>query len=158
MPACLWWLGYCKSMLEIARRPRRSKTIPLTSLIDVMFLLMKFFVLTTSYINVEALTLSMLEDAKAGKVTHSVAAEPTQELVLLSSGAAFLNNQLVYFGDLEDKLEATLMTHASSPVVILCDQGVKVQMMVDALDMVKRAGGRNVKLARWKKSDVGAGL
>ena len=146
-------------MIDIARRPRRSKGIPLTSLIDVMFLLMKFFVLTTSYINIEALSLSMLDqDTKGGKAASSVASEQPQELVLLSSGAAFLNNQLVYFGDLEDKIEAALMTHRSSPVIILCDEGVKVQMMVDALDMVKRAGGQNVKLARWKKQHAGAAL
>ncbi len=147
-------------MMEITRRPRRSRGIPLTSLIDVMFLLMKFFVLTTSYINIEALTLSMLDtEAKGGKTAlQRPAAEPPQELVLLGSGAAFLNNQLVYFGDLEDKLEAALVTHAGSPVVILCDAGVKVQMMVDALDMVKRAGGKDVKLARWKKREAGAAL
>ena len=147
-------------MMDIARRPRKSRGIPLTSLIDVMFLLMKFFVLTTSYINIEALTLSMLDEhAKNGKAaTHVASSEPAQELVLLASGAAFLNNQMVYFGDLEDKLEATLMTHKGSPVVILCDNGVKVQMMVDALDMVKRAGGQNVKLSRWKKRVAGAAL
>jgi biopolymer transport protein ExbD len=147
-------------MIEIARRKRRSHGIALTSLIDVMFLLMKFFVLTTSYINIEALTLSMLQESGRGGATPMHASMETavqgksQELVLLSSGAAFLNGQLAYFGELEDKLEVILLRQADTPIVVLCDEGVKVQMMVDVLDMIQRAGGKDVRLARWKKAGV----
>jgi biopolymer transport protein ExbD len=146
-------------MLEIARsRPRRSHGITLTSLIDVMFLLMKFFVLTTSYINIEALTLAMLQDNARGVASAPMHASTdvavkgeAQELVLLSSGAAFLNGQLAYFGELEDKLEVILLRKPDTPIIVLSDEGVKVQMMVDVLDMIQRAGGSDVRLARWKK-------
>lgn len=139
-------------MIDIQRRPRRSRGIPLTSLIDVMFLLMKFFVLTTSYVNIEALTLGVLND-EAGRDRMAVTQPTAQELVLLGSGAAFLNNQLVYFSDIEDKLEVAFLKTPQSPIIIRCDEGVKVQMMVDVLDMVQRAGGNDVKLSRWKKSE-----
>jgi biopolymer transport protein ExbD len=145
-------------MLDFARsRPRRSHGIALTSLIDVMFLLMKFFVLTTSYFNIEALTLATLQESGRGGATKMHASTETavtgdaQELVLLASGAAFLNGELAYFGELEDKLEVILLRRPDAPIIVLSDEGVKVQMMVDVLDMIQRAGGSDVRLARWKK-------
>jgi biopolymer transport protein ExbD len=139
-------------MIEIERRPRRARGIPLTSLIDVMFLLMKFFVLTTSYVNIEALTLGVLNDS-AG-TSKTVTAQPlTQELVLLGNGAAFLNNQLVYSSDLEERLEVLMLKQPKSTVIVRCDEGVKVQLMVDVLDMIQRAGGTSVKLSRWEKTE-----
>jgi biopolymer transport protein ExbD len=145
------WLKLA-SMIDIQRRPRRTRGIPLTSLIDVMFLLMKFFVLTTSYVNIEALTLGVLNDDASNAKMASTAQPATQELVLLGSGAAFLNNQLVYFSDIESRLQVLLLKNPASPVIVSCDEGVKVQMMVDVLDMIQRAGGKEVKLSRWKKA------
>ncbi len=131
-------------MMDIERSRRTIKEINLTSLIDVMFMLMIFFILTTSYVDIEALKLAVVENDATGiaKIINS------HELVLLRGGETFVNGSLVYYGDLEDKLEVMFKLKPAIPISVKCDEAVNVQMLVEVLDMVKRTGGKDVRIAR----------
>ena len=138
-------------MIEIGRPPRNTRAIPLTPLIDVVFLLMVFFILTTNFVEVEALKLGILEED--APTAHSDQSAPSvQQLVLLGSGAAFLNNKLVYFDDLEDSLDVIFTRSPEAAMAVKSDVKVPVQMLVDVLDMIYRSGGRNVRVSRWHNS------
>jgi biopolymer transport protein ExbD len=140
-------------MAQIERTARSTRAIPLTPLIDVVFLLMVFFILTTNFSEVEALKLATVrEEAQAAKQIDK--SQQVQQLVLLGSGAAFLNNQLVYFGDLEQQLEVLYTKMPGASMTLQSDDKVQVQMLVDVLDMVYLAGGRDVKVSRWKESET----
>ncbi len=140
-------------MANIQRTPRNSRAIPLTPLIDVVFLLMVFFILTTNFSEVEALKLATVrEEVQAAKKIDK--SQQVQQLVLLGSGAAFLNNQLVYFGDLAQQLEVLYTKTPGAAMALQSDDKVKVQMLVDVLDMVYLAGGRDVKVSRWKEAET----
>jgi biopolymer transport protein ExbD len=134
-------------MMNIERSRRTPKQINLTPLIDVVFMLMIFFILTTNYVDIEALKLAVVEDDVTGiaKIINS------HELVLLRNGATFINGGLVYYGDLEDKLEVMFKRSPTTPISVKCDEAVNVQMLVEVLDMVKRTGGQDVSVARLNK-------
>jgi biopolymer transport protein ExbD len=133
-------------MLEIERSHRSPRSINITPLIDVVFMLMIFFVLTTKYVNVEALKLAVVEDNRVAKSGAQII--KTHELKLLASGATFLNGVLVYYGDLEDNLDVIFTKMPTAPITVKCENDVNVQMLVEVLDMVKRTGGQDVRVAR----------
>ncbi len=141
-------------MVDIARTHRSTRPIPLTPLIDVVFLLMVFFILTTNFVEVEALKLGVFED-DAPLAHDNQQASPVQQLVLLGSGAAFLNNRLVYFDDLEGQLDVVFTKSPDASMALKSDAKVSVQMLVDVLDMIYRSGGRDVRVSRWKNSNEG---
>ncbi len=136
-------------MVPIDRHIRRSRAIPLTPLIDVVFLLMVFFILTTHYVKVEALRLGTLEEAVPAY--QQTAQTATHHLVLLGSGVAFLNNKLVYHGDLENALDVLFVRQPGARMTLQCDGQVSVQALVDVLDMIKRVGGGDVRVSRWQE-------
>lgn len=139
--------------MDIARSHRATRAIPLTPLIDVVFLLMVFFIVTTNFVEVEALKLGIISnDAPA---SGDVKASSVQQLVLLGSGAAFLNNRLVYFDDLQDQLEVIFTRQPDASLSVKADEKVTVQMLVDALDIIHRSGGRDVTVSHWQKGDSG---
>jgi biopolymer transport protein ExbD len=137
-------------MMPIERSHRTTKSIPLTPLIDVVFMLMIFFILTTNYVDIEALKLAVIEEDTAA--TSQGNAIKAHEVVLLSSGATFVNGHLVYYGELEDRLEVVFARTPNVPVTVKCEEKVNVQMLVDVLDMVKRTGGEEVNVARLSKA------
>lgn len=132
--------------MNIERSRRAAKQINLTPLIDVVFMLMIFFILTTNYVDIEALKLAVIEDSSNSKSTSKVI--KTHDVTLMSSGATFVNGALVYYGDLEERLEVIFMRQPDVPVTVKCDDKVNVQMLVEVLDMVKRTGGKDVRVAR----------
>lgn len=137
-------------MLEIERSHRSPRSINITPLIDVVFMLMIFFILTTKYVNVEALKLAVVENRTP--VKNNSAIIKTHELKLLGSGATFLNGVLVYYGDLEDSLEVIFTKMPTALITVKCEDKVNVQMLVEVLDMVKRVGGQDVRVARLESS------
>ncbi len=139
-------------MIPIERNPRSTRAIPMTPLIDVVFLLMVFFILTTRYVDIEALKLGVLDDAPATETT-APQDSTLQQLVLLGNGAAFLNDRLVYFGQLEDQLDVLFTRTPDASMTIQCDNRVTVQMLVDILDMIKRSGGKDVTVSHWQKQE-----
>jgi biopolymer transport protein ExbD len=142
---------YCgEVMMDIERNRRPAKSMNLTPLIDVVFMLMIFFILTTNYVDIEALKLAVVDD-KAPKQTAPTVTKQN-EIVLLSSGATFVNGVLVYYGDLEEKLEILFKRTPEMPISVQCDAKVNVQMLVEVLDMVKRTGGKDVRVARLQQT------
>jgi biopolymer transport protein ExbD len=135
-------------MIEIERRGRhRSCNLSLTSLIDVMFVLMKFFVLTTSFVEIEALKLNVVEEDKTSTASAQIVTID-HELVLMGNGSAFLNSELLYYSDIEDKLDVLFVRNPEARIMVKCDEKVNVQFLVDVLDMIKRSGGNDVKVSK----------
>ncbi|TAE33118.1 MAG: biopolymer transporter ExbD [Alphaproteobacteria bacterium] len=137
-------------MIHIERSQRTSQIFDLTPLIDVVFLLLVFFILTTGYVDVEALKLAVSKDSSDG--TTSTALAPMHDLILLDSGAAFLNKKLVYHGDLDEAIDLAFHQTQQRRIRVRCEDSVKVQLLIDALDIIKRRGGEDVNVARWKRT------
>ncbi|TAE81396.1 MAG: biopolymer transporter ExbD [Alphaproteobacteria bacterium] len=137
-------------MINIERAHRTSKVFDLTPLIDVVFLLMVFFILTTGYVDVEALKLAVSEDNTDGAV--STVEAPMHDLILLDSGAAFLNKKLVYHSDLDEAIDLAFHQTQQRRIRVRCEDSVKVQLLIDVLDIIKRRGGEDVNVARWKRT------
>lgn len=126
--------------MAVALLPARSrKAISLTALIDVVFILLMFFMLTSSFSQLEALAL---KTASAVEVASEDAADPA--LVLVDEAGRYYLNQLasaaLTIGQLRDKIGA------SQPVVILPYSYTAVQVLVDAMHDLKAAGFERLTL------------
>jgi biopolymer transport protein ExbD len=111
---------------------RRARRPSLTPLIDVVFLLMVFFMLAARFGAERAMPL--MPAAGGGG-----AWEGPPRLVEVAAGGLRLNGQALALDGLAEAL-APLMPAPDSPVVLRPDEGAPVQALVEAMAVLRAAG------------------
>ncbi len=133
-------------MLVHYKQPRRLKVeIPLTSLIDIVFLLLVYFLLTTNFLVEEGIKIK-LPQAKAS-------APQTEEVITVyvdQEGRAFLGTEEVSLSVLFDRLTRMIGRQEDKLVVIRADRAVILNKAVKVMDVAKAAGAGRLCLATEK--------
>lgn len=121
--------------MRLQARPRRQAAINITSLIDVIFMLLLFFMITSTFLEQPGIRLE-LPAAKSASVT-----EP-QEVVLSvdRGGGLFLNRRPLKLEDLEAEIRKVLPGMKDGALVLKADQEVAHGMVVRIMDLAKRGG------------------
>ncbi|MBW1678404.1 MAG: biopolymer transporter ExbD [Deltaproteobacteria bacterium] len=127
------------------RRERIKVQAPLTSLIDVVFLLLIYFLLTTNF---------MVDEGIKIKLPQARAAAPQTEEVLTvyvdQQGRAFLGTEEVSIARLFDRLKEKIGSRENKLVVIRADRAVILNKAVKVMDIAKAAGAGRLCLATEK--------
>ena len=123
------------------RLPYEVQT-PLTSLIDIVFLLLVYFLLTTNFIVDEGITVK-LPQAKAA----APQVEKTITVYVDKDGKAFLEKQEVPFDILFTRLKEMIGAQKNKLVVIKADRAVILNKAVKVMDIAKAAGASRLSLA-----------
>jgi len=120
--------------------------MPLTSLIDIVFLLLIYFLLTTNFMVDEGIKIK-LPQAKAS------APQTEQEITVYvdRDGRAFLENQEVSLAGLFDRLKEMIGDKENKLVVVRADRAVILNKAVKVMDVAKAAGAARLCLATEKK-------
>lgn len=129
--------------MEFERTSRRSLNLPLTPLIDVVFILIIFFMLTTSFMNIESLELMLPSSGKVSdkkEVTH---------IFIKENGELILGKRNVEPDELSETLVRLFSQDPSSPIMLLSADGVTMQQLVAVMDKVKAAGGKSLLVRKW---------
>ena len=121
--------------MQLQDRPRRKVFINITSLIDVIFMLLLFFMITSTFLEQPGIKLE-LPSAKT-----STSGEP-QEYVLTvdKKGGLFLNRQSVNLAGLEAEIRKLLPQMKDSALVLKADQDTSHGLVVRVMDLAKRGG------------------
>jgi len=127
-------------------RTRYKVQAPLTSLIDIVFLLLIYFLLTTNFMVEEGIKIK-LPQAKA-------AAPQTEEVVTVyvdEQGRAFLGAEEVSLARLFDRLKEMIEDREDKLVVVRADRAVILNKAVKVMDIAKAAGAARLCLATEKE-------
>jgi biopolymer transport protein ExbD len=131
------------------RRRNKQVTLNVTSLIDVLFLLLIFFMLTGTFKRVGELELQLPDSSTAtpGEAdrTHEV------ELVVTEDGGLRLDGEVLELRDLKSKLLAVLEQDADARVMIKAEGGVQHGTVVRLLDIVRETGFPGVGIGTHMK-------
>jgi biopolymer transport protein ExbD len=128
------------------RRTCMGVQVPLTSLIDIVFLLLVYFLLTTNF---------MVEEGIKIKLPQAKAAAPQVEEVITvyvdRQGRAFLGNSEVSMVALFEGLKEMIGSKEDKLVVIRADRAVILNKAVKVMDIAKAAGAGRLCLATEKE-------
>ena len=119
--------------------------VPLTSLIDIVFLLLIYFLLTTNFMVEEGIKIK-LPQAKAS-------APQTEEVITVyvdQEGRAFLEDREGSEGVLFDRLKVMIGAQKDKLVVVRADRAVILNKAVKVMDVAKAAGAGRLCLATEK--------
>ena len=126
---------------------KEEPTVDLTSLIDVVFLLLIFFMVSTTF---ERQALLKVDLPEASAVEDSAEVPESLELVIDGEGRMFLNDQ-----GLIDSKERTLraaMEQAAGdrrdlPLILRADRKTPHHFVVTAMDVAAQMGFSNLSIA-----------
>jgi biopolymer transport protein ExbD len=121
--------------------PRR-RLISLTPLIDVVFILLVFFMLASSLIKWQA--VEMGEPASAGAGTPVVGSW----LVRVQPEGLDLNAETIAAAELAGRVTARIGEDPAQRILIQPAPGVSLQRLVDVLDLLRDAGATHLTLLR----------
>ncbi len=132
-------------MQFVPERRGRAVVINVTSLIDVMFLLVIFFTVSSTFKNEPAIQLSLPRSSSAEEVTVTPAV-----VYLTSAGDVYVNEEAVPREQLFQHLRGLSASSTEDRIVLRADQDANHGQVVELIDLIKESGFRRVSLAaRW---------
>jgi biopolymer transport protein ExbD len=132
--------------MEIRRRKRRHSHIDVAPLVDVVFNLLLFFVITYNVVVDPAVRIRLPESSTA----DSQAAE--QLIITLSrEGEAYVGERVVDLADLSGVVQQKLGELQEPSVKIKADQEAPVGMLIQVVDGVRLAGCQAFSIVTERK-------
>ena len=133
-------------MKFVPAKSGRGVIIYVTSLIDVMFLLLIFFMVSSTFKNQPAIDLSLPRSSSALDTTVT----PTV-VYLTRDGRLFLDDEQVDPDTLEDRLRRLQAASGEDRIVLRADEHAEHGAVVELIDLIKQSGFRRVSLAAKPK-------
>jgi biopolymer transport protein ExbD len=125
--------------LDLRPTRRRRPAVNVTSLIDVLFLLLIFFMVSSTFRQHPAIKLELPEAAVA---------EPSRTdaltLTISADRRLYLQGEEIELGALRDRLRTALADQPDLVVVLQADRKVDYGLVIEAIDLAKQAGVRKL--------------
>ncbi len=116
----------------------------LTSMIDVVFLLIIFFMVSTTFMNIEKEMDLELPEASSGRIEEL---EKDEVIInVLADGRMKMGDTFYEMEPLVDRLKRVAMANKETPVTIRGDKGTDFQNAVRAMDACQRSGLRRISV------------
>ncbi|MDD5553942.1 MAG: biopolymer transporter ExbD [Candidatus Omnitrophica bacterium] len=128
--------------LDFERRKKPESHLNMTPLIDMVFLLLIFFVLSSHFVSSRGFNIKLPESKQA----------PSQKqdkniVFIRENGEIFLNDTMVSISNLARSLAASINKTGSRMVVIKADEKVDLGLAVKVMDAAKQAEAQNLVIA-----------
>lgn len=130
-------------MATLYRPRRKSRAISLTPLVDVVFILLVFFMLASSFLDWRSIEMKLPAPGMSGVGSTRVLVVGIEH-----GNAVILAGQPVDDGDLAEKLRRRLARNPAQALLIRVAETVPLQRAIQVLEVVEAAGGRDVALSR----------
>ena len=125
---------------RLASNRRRRALISLTPLIDVVFILLVFFMLASSFLDWRAIDLSAPAEATSGSSMEGAL------LIEIREDGLRLSGQSLDLEDLAAQIQARVADNPEQRVLVRPAEGVTLQQAVEVLDRVAKTGVAELSL------------
>ena len=128
--------------MDFDTRSRIKPELNMAPLIDVVFLLLIFFMLTSNMVKLEAIDLELPSSGTASAVDKKLI-----NVSLLADGSYFLDKAAISATDLTSKLKELFTADPQQAIILSVEKTADAQGMVTAMDLIRNSGGSNISLA-----------
>ena len=128
--------------VRVSGRGRKEPAVQMAPLIDMVFILLIFFLVTTSFVRETGLEVSR------PKATAATPLEKSSLLVGISpAGAVYFEGKPVELVSLRSLLKQRLVERPDRTVVLVVDEETKSGRLVEVMDECKWAGADHIAIA-----------
>ena len=139
--------------MRLNLRPRAQVEVNLTSLIDVVLLLLIFFMVSTSFVKQAQITISLPEAESATVIPEA----PEQIDIMISATGTYMVNGRELINSRPETIRNALQKVSdgdnSLPLTISADANAKHQDVVTAMDVAGRLGFVQISIATVNEPD-----
>ncbi len=131
--------------MNFGERTKKKININITSLVDILIVLLLFFMLTTQFVRTENINLNL-----AGNISNQTKQNGSSAIIvkLIKPGRFAIGGSEFQIQQLRDKIKAILTKEKEEVAIILVTKkGISVQDLVTAIDSIKNAGGKNISIS-----------
>lgn len=136
--------------MHIEREARKARQVPLTPLIDVVFLLLVFFMLSSTFTRTESLELMLPPSQGGGSADEG----RLLQVYVARDGSLYLGRKAVNEQQLVASLSNAIEQFPDAGVLLLSGPRVSVQQIVSVMDHIYMAGSTNLSVAAWEPEKV----
>ena len=132
--------------MKFYNNKERTLSIEITPLIDIVFLLVIFFVVTSKIETNQYLTLDLPEsDSFASALSNN-----SQNIILLESGVLIINNQEFSMTDIDKLMAGVAATYSKSEVVVLSIESKAYhEWVINLMDGLQQLGFQNIRIKTY---------
>jgi len=134
--------------MNFGEKTKKRISINITSLVDILIVLLLFFMLTTQFLHMEILNLSISADGKSSNLSPTK--KPILKITLIGSGKFTINGNEFNLLQLKEKIKPLLDGPDEKDIIVVCKKSADVQDVVYAIDYIKAVGGKNISIAEDK--------
>ena len=128
----------------LGKRKKTSQEIPTSALPDIVFLLLIFFLVTTTIDAEKGLDL-VLPPAQSEQL--KMAPENIVNLLINAAGNVAIDNQIVEIRDITRIIKERLQANPILVVSVKTDKLTKYDVYLDVIDKLKKAEAKRISLA-----------
>jgi len=128
----------------IGKKKEKNVEIPSASLSDIVFLLLIFFLVTTSIDTEKGLDLVL---PPPGDVEIEISKKNIANLLINAQGQVLLDNELVEMSEIARLVKDMIFENEKLIISLKTDKETKYDTYVDVLDQLKKAEAKRISLA-----------
>ena len=132
---------------EIAKKSRQGVNIDIAPLMDMVFILLIFFIVTATFIKEAGIEVNRPDDNQPDDPNDSVSIV----VEIASDGQIWMENRRVDVRAVRANIQRLLAEDPEAPVTVKVEKGAKSGIVVDVADAAREAG---VGIVNWA-SDKG---
>lgn len=132
------------------RRPaNRRSALSVVSMIDVMMILLFFFMITSSYLNLDMVPALQKSQEAPDTATTAPTAVPATILIRIDAkGEAEVAGKILPPEALSSLIKTRLTAEPLTPILLFPSGGADLQALITVMDTVTNAGATRVKVIR----------
>lgn len=139
-------LDFTKDPFEFRRVRRKPREITMIPLINIIFLLLIFFLVAGTVEKFDPIPLEVPE-AESGKLLD----EGHISVLLGANSVLMVNEEKISAQALQEKMEGLLQHNKNRIITFKADANLPAKEMIDVLNTIKRAGGVNISFVTQRK-------
>jgi biopolymer transport protein ExbD len=128
---------------------QQTEEINIAPLIDLIFLLLIFFMVTTSFVKEAGIDVQ-----RPSAVTAEVKEKGNIFIAVTAEGEIFMNKQRIDIRMVRAHVENALSEHPRGSTVIIADRRSDTGVVIDVMDQCRLAGATNVSVAAKQPENV----
>jgi len=130
-------------------RGGRKPEVQMSPLIDVIFLLLIFYAVTTQFVSDERLKLKLPEAETAESVGTSQEEKPP-EVKIATDGSIWIDDQIVPEIELESRIRQLVERAPDDGIILKGDRGADYGVVIHVLDVARKVGAKGIQMSADK--------
>lgn len=133
--------------MKVNRKRRNLGGIPTTSTSDISFLMLVFFLSTTTFDIKKGLGLVLPPASEPGVVKAKIKDENITKVWINKDGDVAIDEEVIALDKLERKIRKIVMDNPDMVISLKTDRKSKYDYMVQVLDLLQAAGAEKISLS-----------